>query len=352
MNACVQCGTCVASCCVKYSLNLRKLLAKYIGKRNPFWDEDLWNCTTCHVCQNRCPRGIPLTDLIIEARSKIIEAGRVPREIREMLESIQKFRNPFGVPKYKRKDWMKGLDLKYAEDEEFDYLWFIGCAVVDERFARVVRKTFELLKMAGIDFAVLKDEGCCGNDVKTVGEEGLFEVIRDENLRKFDEVGVKKIIVNSPHCYHAFRNYYGLEVYHISEILLRAVKEAKIRFKKLIEVTATYHDPCYLGRYNGIYEEPRELLKAVPDVKLVEMPRNRELSLCCGAGGGNVVRDLKFRPSTRRIEEAKSVGADVVVVSCPFCLMMLEDAAKVSNLGVKVVDLVEVVYSAVFEEEL
>ncbi len=348
LTVCMQCGTCVASCSVRYDLNLRKLIAAFLGKGAKFWSEDLWNCTTCHICQDRCPRGIPLTEMIIDARKSVVEEGRVPREVREMLESVQKFANPFGVGKFKKREWQRKVDVKFADEGEFEYLFFAGCAVVDERAVEVTIKAVELLKEAGIDFAVLKDEPCCGNDVKAVGEEGLFELILEENKEIFEKHGVKKLIVTSPHCYNAFKNYYGLEVYHISEILLKAIENADIRFNKVIEARVTYHDPCYLGRYNGVYDPPREVLKSVPGIELVEMQRNRELSLCCGAGGGNVVRDIEHRPSLFRVDEALLTAADILAVSCPFCLMMLEDAVKVKKADLKVLDVVEIVYESVF----
>lgn len=350
LTACMQCAVCSSSCSMRYAMNIRKLIARYISSKDDFWSEELWNCTTCHVCQDRCPRGIPITDLIVEARSRVIESGRVPTDVREMLESIQKFANPFGVGKAKKRGWHQGK-FRFADEGEFEYLLFAGCGVVDDRIADVARKAGELLEAAGVNFAILREEGCCGNDVKAVGEEGLFELLKEENMATFEEYGVKKVIVISPHCYNTFKNDYGLEVYHISEILLKAIEGARIRFRKVIEARVAFHDSCYLGRYNGLYEEPREVLRAIPGLELVEMLRNRENSLCCGAGGGNIVRDVEFRPSLKRIDEAGIVAAEFLAVACPFCLMMLEDAVKVKKADVKVLDVVELLYESVFGVE-
>ncbi len=347
LSVCMQCAVCSSSCSMRYTMNVRKLIAHHIGNSDKFWSEELWNCTTCHVCQDRCPRGIPITELIIKARSETIEAGKIPGDLREMLESVLKFGNPFGVGKAKKKGW-HGNRFRFVDEGDFEYLYFAGCSVVDDRIAKVARKTGELLEAAGINFAILREEGCCGNDVKAVGEEGLFELLVEENKAVFEEYGVKKVIVSSPHCYNAFKNYYDVEVYHVSEIFLRAINEASLRFRSVIEKRVTYHDPCYLGRYNGIYDAPREVLKAIPGIDLVEMPRNRENSLCCGAGGGNIVRDVEYRPSLSRIDEASLTAADVLAVSCPFCHMMLEDAAKVRKVDMGILDVVELLYESVF----
>ncbi|WP_456469463.1 (Fe-S)-binding protein [Archaeoglobus sp.] len=347
LSACMQCAVCSSSCSMRYNMNVRKLIARYLGNKEKFWSDELWNCTTCHVCQDRCPRGIPITDLIVEARSRTIESGRVPADVREMLESVQKFANPFGVGKAKKRSW-HGNRFKFADEGDFEYLYFAGCGVVDDRVAEVARKAAELLEAAGINFAILREEGCCGNDVKAVGEEGLFELLREENMAEFEKYGVEKIIVSSPHCYNAFKNDYGLEVYHVSEIFDRAIKDARLRFRNVLELRVTFHDSCYLGRYNGLYDSPREVLKAIPGIELVEMPRNRENALCCGAGGGNIVRDVEFRPSLKRIDEASLTAADIMAVSCPFCLMMLEDAAKVKKAEIQVMDVTELLYESVF----
>ncbi len=347
LYVCMQCGTCSSACSVRYELNLRKLIASLIGG-GEFWSEQLWNCTNCRICQDRCPRGIKLTEAIIEAKKRVIETGRVPEDVRRMLESVYKFGNPFGVGKTKRNAWHKGIDVKFADEGDFEYLLFVGCGVTDERIAEVARKAANLLEAAGINFAVLREEDCCGNDVLAVGEEGLFAELKERNLATFERFGVERIITISPHCYNAFRNHYGIETYHISEVLLEAVEDARLKFSKVTEVTVAYHDPCYLGRYNGVYDAPRKLLKSVPGLQLVEMQRNRELAICCGGGAGNVVRDVRMRPSLFRIDEAEMTGAEMLAVACPFCLMMLEDAAKIRNSGVTVRDIVEIVYDSVF----
>lgn len=348
LSACMQCAVCSSSCSMRGNMNIRRLIASYLSKKN-FWSEELWNCTTCRICQERCPRGIPIADLIVQARSQVIEGGRIPAEVREMLESIRKFGNPFSVGRARKREWHRNR-FRFAEegDRDFDFLFFVGCAVVDEEIAEVARKAGELMEVAGLNFAVLSEEECCGNDVKAIGEEGLFEFLKDKNISTFKNLGVKKLVTISPHCYNTFKNDYKIEVYHISEVLLRAVERADIRFKKVVEKRVAYHDSCYLGRYNGIYDVPRKLLKAIPGLELVEMPRNRENSLCCGAGAGNIVRNVEFRPSLKRIDEASIVAAEVVAVSCPFCRMMLSDAAKVKKADLAILDVVELLHESVF----
>lgn len=322
-------------------MNLRRAIARFLSKQD-FWSSELWNCTNCLICQQRCPRGIKIVDFIINSRNEVIEKGSIPKELRQMLENIQKFRNPFGALK------RPNFDAKIAENRNFEYLLFVGCSAYDPRVQKVVEKTIELLKASKIDFAILAEENCCGNDVRALGEQGLFEMLKNDNIKRFESVGVKKIITISPHCYNAFKNYYGLETYHITEILLNKVRNAELRFSKPFEGIVTYHDSCYLSRYNKLIQEPRELLKAVPGVEFVEMQRNKELSLCCGGGSGGIVRDFVWKPSVQRIKEAMLTGASYLAVSCPFCLIMLEDSAKVKKAEIKVLDLIEILYDSVF----
>ncbi|MEM2023152.1 MAG: (Fe-S)-binding protein, partial [Archaeoglobaceae archaeon] len=198
-----------------------------------------------------------------------------------------------------------------------------------------------------------RDEGCCGNDVRRVGEEGLFELLKEENIGMFEKYGVKKIIATSPHCYNTFANEYeGYEVKFILELIYDAIKSGKLHLKHPINKKVTYHDPCYLGRYNGIYELPREILRSIPGLELVEMPRNRNRSFCCGAGGGNLVREYpgEDRPNNIRAREAAETGAEILAVACPFCMIMLEDGVKTEKLDDKIVvkDIIELVYESVY----
>lgn len=322
-------------------MNLRKSIALFLNK-GKFWSEDLWNCTNCMICQERCPRGIKLVEIIRNSRVERVELGNIPKEIGNMFENIKKFQNPFGATKKPK------FDAEIAKKGEFEYLFFIGCSAYNPRVREVVEKAIKLLKLAKIKFGVLETENCCGNEVMALGEIGLFEMLMDKNKQIFDSLGVRKVITISPHCYNAFKNYYKLETFHISEILLEKVQNAEIRFSKVFEGKVTYHDPCYLSRHNRIVLEPRELLESIPGLELVEMQRNKELAICCGGGSGGIVRDFRWKPSIERIREARLTDAKFLVVSCPFCLMLLEDAAKVKNTGLKVLDLVEILYESVF----
>ena len=350
----MQCGTCVASCCSKSTLNIRRIFASFIGKGEEIWKFDpIWFCTTCHLCQDRCPRGIPITDEIVNARAELIERGEVPPEVRDMLLNIQKHRNPFGISKFKRDEWCRKLDVPTVKtNPDFEYLLFVGCAnSFDTRNKQIAAKVVQLFNEIGLNYAILgKEEGCCGNDVKMVGEMGLFELLKQENIEIFEKYGVENIVVLSPHCYHVFKNDYGLNVKLAIELIYDAIVDGKLKFSSGIEKKVTFHDPCYMGRYNRIYNLPRELLRTIPLIELVEMQRSKERSFCCGGGGGNIVRDYpnSSRPNVVRAKEASKTDADIIAVSCPFCMMMLEDGVKTAEIQMEVKDIIELVWQAVF----
>jgi Fe-S oxidoreductase/nitrate reductase gamma subunit len=324
-------------------------------------EEAVWACTTCRACMEMCPVYVEQMEIIGEMRRGLIESGETPPDVRDFLQNIQKQKNPWGEGKFKRDQWIKKSEIEIPsvkENPEFEWLWFVGCAhSFDNRNIPVARKLARLLNDLEVNYAVLgREEGCCGNDVRRVGEEGLFQVLMEENMQTFEKYGVERLFATSPHCYNTFKNEYeGYEVKFILEILYDAIKSGKLELKHPVNKRVTFHDPCYLGRYNGIYDLPREILKAIPGVELVEMPRNREKSFCCGAGGGNLVREYpgEDRPNNIRAREAASTNAEILAVACPFCMIMLEDGVKTEKLDdrIQVLDVIELVYESVYGRE-
>ncbi|MCD6493297.1 MAG: 4Fe-4S dicluster domain-containing protein [Archaeoglobaceae archaeon] len=319
--------------------------------------DGIWACTTCRACMEMCPVYVEQMEILVEMRRGIIESGEAPPDIRDFLTNVQKQKNPWGEAKFKRDQWAKKAEVEVPtvkNNPEFEYLWFVGCAhSFDNRNKPITQKIAQMLMDLDINYAILgREEGCCGNDVRRVGEEGLFQVLMEENMKTFEKYGVKKIIATSPHCYNTFKNEYGLDVKFILEVIYDAIKSGKIKFKKPINKKVTYHDPCYLGRYNGMYELPREILKSIPGIELVEMPRNRERSFCCGAGGGNLIREYpgKDRPNNIRAREAAETGAEILAVACPFCMIMLEDGVKAEKVDdkIEVKDIIELVWESAF----
>jgi Fe-S oxidoreductase len=216
-----------------------------------------------------------------------------------------------------------------------EILYFPGCYLsYDPRLKKVARATANILKKAGVEFGILGEkENCCGESIRKTGDEELFKRLARENIKTFIDSGVRKILVSSPHCYHTFKNEYtefkvNFEVIHISSYLLELIESGRLEIKKDFDKKVTYHDPCYLGRHNDLYEEPREVLKQVPGLELVEMPDSRKNSLCCGGGGGRIwmetIKGERF--SDLRLEQAAEVGAEVLVTTCPYCIANFEDS--------------------------
>jgi Fe-S oxidoreductase len=239
-----------------------------------------------------------------------------------------------GEERNKRADWAKGLSVK-TFTEGTEVLYFPGCYLsYDSRFKKVATATANILNRAGVDFGILgSEENCCGESIRKTGDEKLFKRLAKENIKTFIENGVKKILVSSPHCYHTFKNEYpefkvNFEVVHITQYLLELINEGRLELTKEYRKRITYHDPCYLGRHNGIYDEPRQVLKKVAGLELIEMPESREDSLCCGGGGGRIWMDTPKgeRFSDLRLEQAIEVGAEALVTCCPYCITNFEDS--------------------------
>ncbi len=376
---CMKCGRCQESCPAYNSgtdlsplyfiqdlrakgSSISRLLRKEELELVPetITQDGLWSCTTCRACVDRCPVYVEPMELLHELRRGLVDQGEIPPMTRDVLQNIQKQGNPWGESKFKREKWAQGLEVQKAKDGEFEYLWYVGCAnSFDTRCTQVSKQIVELFNNAEINFAILgREEDCCGNDPRRMGEEGLFQLLAEKNLKIFEKYDVRKIIATSPHCYNTLKNEYPemggeFDVLHITEILHRLLKDGRIRPRKKLNMKVTYHDPCYLGRYNDIYEVPREIIKAIPGIELVEMSRNRENSFCCGGGGGNLWVEYPgdTRPSEIRIREAVETGAELLVVSCPFCLIMFEDAIKTQKLDerIRVVDIVELLMESLEE---
>jgi Fe-S oxidoreductase len=256
------------------------------------------------------------------------------RSARAVRGSLATEGNPLNEERKKRADWANGLSVKqFAEGME---VLFFGCCYssFDPRMKKVAKATAAILNKAKVDFGILgTSESCCGESIRKTGAEDVYKSLAKENIKTFIDHGVKKIVVSSPHCYEAFKNDYAdymvrFEVVHMSEFLCGLIKEKKLKLKGEYPKKVTYHDPCYLGRHNGVFDEPREILRQVPGLKFSEMASSRNNSLCCGGGGGRIWMDTPKgeRFSDLRLEQARSVEAEVLATACPYCITMFEDS--------------------------
>jgi Fe-S oxidoreductase len=345
-------------------------------------DEDvLWSCVTCGACVEQCPVDIEHVDEIVDMRRyQVLIESAFPAELNGLFKNLEKNANPWGMAPRMRLDWAKDLPFDVpvvgAEVEslsEVDYLFWVGCAgALEDRAKRTTRAVAELLHTAGVSFAVLGDgESCTGDPARRAGNEFLFQMLAQQNVEVLNEAGATKIVVTCAHCFNTLKNEYPqvggrYEVVHHTQLLNRLV-----RAKRLVPVsrpgdasslgpastapTVTYHDPCYLGRHNGVYAPPRELLGSLPGVELREMPRSQEKSFCCGAGGARMWMEEKLgtRINTNRTEEAIATGADRIAIGCPFCKVMLSDGLTsaqsegTAREDVQVVDIAQMLLAAV-----
>jgi Fe-S oxidoreductase len=328
---------------------MRKIVREAALGLTDIESEDIWRCTTCGRCPQHCPRDVRQIESGVALRRIGTEYGVFPataRPIRAVRGSLVGEGNPLNEARKNRADWAEGLAVK-TFTEGMEVLYFPGCYLsYDPRLKKVGRATAQLLHRAGVDFGILgAKENCCGESIRKTGDEEVFKRLARENIKTFIDNGVKKILVSSPHCYHTFKNEYrefrvDFEVVHISQYLCELVRAGRLELQKEYRKKVTYHDPCYLGRHNGIYDEPREILNKVPGMELVEMPESRSDSLCCGGGGGRIWMETAKgeRFSDLRLEEAIGVGAEVLVTSCPYCIANFED----SRLTLGVADTIEI----------
>ena len=336
---CFQCGLCDAVCPWNKvrPFSMRKLIREAAFGLTEIEGEDIWRCTTCGTCPAQCPRGVKQIDISVALRRVATEYDVFPASVksaRTARASLISEGNPLQGERKKRADWAKDLSVKtYAEGMEV--LYFVGCYLsYDPRMKKVATATANILKKAGVEFGILGDqESCCGESIRKTGSEQVFKDLARKNIKTFIDNGVKKIIVSSPHCFHTFKNEYpefmvNFEVIHMSQYLLELINEGRLELTGEYPQKVTYHDPCYLGRHNNVYDEPRDLLKQVAGLELVEMEASRKNSLCCGGGGGRIWMDTpqKERFSDIRLKQAEKTGAQVLATSCPYCITNFEES--------------------------
>ncbi len=323
-----------------------------------FGKDEIWSCTTCGACEEECPLGIEYIDKIVDLRRGMVDEGNVPQQLQKPLGAVERRGNPWGKMEKKRADWAKpiagALPIKRIDEgETAEALYFVdSISSYDDRMQAIARATALVLARCGIDFGILgNEEKDCGHEVRRFGEESLFQALKAHNTELIVESGARRIITADPHAYNALRNDYDNlpPVEHVSRVILRGIREGRLRLKPLEngERIHVYHDPCYLGRHNGLYEDPRAVLDSIPRLKRVEMLRSRDRSFCCGGGGLMLFYEPEEeqRMGVLRVRMAVEAGADTIVTACPFCMVNLEDAIKVEGLEGKVeaVDLIELV---------
>jgi Fe-S oxidoreductase len=359
---CYQCGMCDTVCPWNRvrDFSMRKLIRQATFGLTEIENEEIWRCTTCGRCPQRCPRGVGIIEVGVASRRLATEFGVFPnsvRPLRGISASLTSEGNPLNEERKKRANWTEGLSVK-TFTEEMEILYFPCCYLsYDPRLKKVARATAAILKKAGVDFGILGEmESCCGESIRKTGDEDLFKRLAKENIKAFIDNGVKKILVSSPHCYHAFKNEYrefkvDFEVVHISQYLLELIDSGRLQLSREYAKKLVYHDPCYLGRHNGVFEEPRGVLGKIPGAKLNELPDARVDSLCCGGGGGRIWMETPKgeRFSDLRLEQAMSLGAEVLVTSCPYCITNFEDSRKnrEDSEALAVMDITEAIQEAI-----
>jgi Fe-S oxidoreductase len=305
-----------------------------------------WTCNTCMACVEACPVGINHVDQIVgNRRHMAMMEGQIPHEAQATLRSLESRGNPYGPPE-DRAQWLNGLNVKMLQPgDKVDYLYWVGCvSAYDPRKQKIAKSLVSIMQKAGLSFGVLGSmEGCTGDPARRLGEENLFQTLAKQNIELLKSVSFKVLVANCPHCFNTIKNEYPQfgnlgdgaepEIIHHSVLLKRLIAQDKLPLKEGALQDVTFHDPCYLGRYNDEYEAPRSSLKAVKGLRILEMDRSREKGLCCGAGGGHFWMDLKIgeRVNSIRATEAAETGASTVATACPFCMQMMEDGVKLTK---------------------
>ncbi len=384
MSSCTECGRCQSQCPAWHTdkpLSPKLLIMAMrdhafaktveteamVGEGAPISLDVLWSCTSCGACVNECPVDIEHIDHIVNMRRfQVLVESNFPAELGGTFRNLEQTGNPWGANKNDREAWIAECDfpIRVVEGtlpDDVEYLFWVGCAgAYDERAKKTTKAVAELLHMAGVNFAVLgKKETCTGDPARRAGNEFLYQILATENIETFKEVfaertkGTKKVVVTCPHCFTTIgRDYaqsgFELEMLHHTQLLNQLLREKRLLPIKMSHTAMTYHDPCYLGRHNEIYQPPRELLEAT-GAQITEMPRNKERSFCCGAGGGRMWMEEKLgsQINLNRVDEAIATGADELAVACPFCRVMTTDGMTARASEVEVLDVAQVLLRSV-----
>ncbi len=329
-------------------------------------EDVIWACTTCRSCEENCPLFITHVDKIIDLRRHLVlMESKFPKELGTAMKNLEQKGNPWGLPTGQRADWAQGLDVPtLAENPGAEVLFFVGCAgCYDDRSKKITEAVVKIFREAKLDFAILgKEEGCTGDPARRVGNEYLFQLQAQQNIETMAGYKVKKVATTCPHCFNTIKNEYpqfggDFEVVHYADMIKGFIEEGRIKPQKAIdlptrgpkreETTVTYHDSCYLGRYNDVYDSPRAAVAAVPGTRMVEMEKSRENGFCCGAGGGRWLMEEKIgtRVNRERVRQAMETRPDLIATACPYCLMMIDDGINEEGLqgAVQVQDIAEIV---------
>lgn len=356
---CIQCGRCTGGCpvTVRTNLNVRRFVYDSIDQ--DALDElaklpEIWDCTACNTCAVRCPKGLKPVEVLIGLRNILVEGGAVQPTVRDALESVFREGNPWDKPRATRSDWMQGLEVKIAEPgERVENLIFVCCTIAYDPKVQVTAKNLvKILNKSGVDYGFIGDsETCCSSEVHNLGEEGLFEMMIEDNTELLNSYDAARLVTISPHCYSTFKNQYpGLkaEVIHYTHLLKEILEENKLELNGEFPQKIVYHDPCFLGKQNDVFDEPRYILGRIPGAEVVEFDRSRERSLCCEGGGGKMWVESESRLerlAEMRVKDAKALGASILAVACPFCVLTLDDALKAKGFEeeMRVAEILEII---------
>ena len=364
LEACTACGRCQDVCPVHLSekplspkrmlQNLKehlrregpKLLSTAIEKREPkpiigtiVSEDELWACTACMACEEMCPIYVEHIGRNVDLRRyQVLMETKYPPEVKQLFKNLQNNSNPWGMGRGLLAEWIKGLGVKkFSEEVDPEILFWVGCAgSYDDRNQKAAASLVKILQAIGVRFGILGiEEGCCGDPARRLGNEYLFQTLAKANIKVLHGYGVKKILTTCPHCFHTLKNEYpqfggGFQVIHYTQFLAELLNIGKLKLTNPIDKVITYHDSCYLGRGNQVYDAPRRILRAIPGLKLAEMERHRTRSFCCGAGGGRMWMDEKIgkRINQMRVDQAIQAKAALIGTACPYCLTMLGDGIK------------------------